>query len=174
MRGSLGNVMACSLAALAARGPPALPRAFFAAAYILSGNGFRRWGVPVRRDEPPFAVGREAQTGLIQGLAVPQFTGHLPVPLIERLAIIGIDAQAHFRAAPGPNFREPVGIRERLACDGDDVGLSRNQHGFGLLEVMDSARGDHRRRAIRCAYGGADARGRAEIAAERTLRIGIV
>src|ERR1700735_2590157 len=174
MRGSLGNVMACSFAALAERGPLALPRAFFAAVYILSGNGFRRRSVPVRRDEPPFTVGREAQTRFIQSLAVPQFAGHLPVPLIERLAIIGVDAQAHFRAAPGPDFRDPIGIRERLACDGDDVGLSRGQHGFGLLEVMDSARGDQRRRAIRCAYGGPDARGRAEIAAERTLRIGIV
>src|ERR1700733_1305558 len=81
--------------------------------HMLSGYRFRRG--PPRRNEPPLAVGREAHAGFAQCVSIPQLAGDLAVPLIERLAVIGVDAQAHFRAAASPNLREPVGIRERLA-----------------------------------------------------------
>ena len=96
------------------------------------------------------------------------------MPLIERLAIIGVNAQAHFRAAASPNLRKPVGIRERLARERDDVRLTRGQHVLGLFEVVDAARGNQRRRKVRRAQGGADAGGCTEVAAERTLHVGII
>ena len=48
------------------------------------------------------------------------------------------------------------------------------EHGFGLLEAVDAAGGNHRRGEPFLTHSGADLGGGLEIAAERALRIGVV
>src|SRR4051794_26671623 len=78
---------------------------------------------PRRRRQPPLAIRRAPDTRLIECLAIPQLAGYLPMALVERFAVVGVQAQSHLRAVAGRHLAEPVRIGEGLAREADDVGL---------------------------------------------------
>ncbi len=62
--------------------------------------------------------------------------------LVQRLAVIGIQAEAHIGAAAFANFQKPIRIGQRLAGESDDVGRAAAQRMLGLIKMMYAA-GEH-------------------------------
>src|SRR5215207_6154362 len=85
---------------------------------------------PTRRQEAAAPVAAERDAGLPEPLAIPELTRDLLVRLVERLAVVGVGAAAHLRAAPRERLQEPVGVGERLAGGADDVSVAAPQHLF--------------------------------------------
>ena len=54
---------------------------------------------PARRDEAAFAVPGHGDFLFVKVFAVPQFAGDLAVALVERFAIVCVEAKPHFPAA---------------------------------------------------------------------------
>ena len=114
--------------------------------------GYALGGPPGGAAEAPLAVAGEADPGVVELHAIPELAGDLLVVLVERLAVVGELAAAHEVAVAQPDLAEPVGIGQRLARGGDEVGLALGQDRLGLLEGADATARHHRRGVT----GGAD------------------
>src|SRR5579864_4584722 len=94
--------------------------------------------------------------------------------LIERFAVVGIQAQAHLITMAACDFAEPVRIGKSLAGKSHDIGLSTQKRRLGLLEAMyASTRHDRCLQAAR-ADRGTDLLGGRQVATERPTRIRVV
>src|SRR5512145_3372273 len=123
--------------------------------------------------KPPLAIGRHGD-GRIAGheLPVPELAGHLLVPLIEPLAIVGELAAPHEVTEAQPDLPEPVGVGETLARGAHEVGLATAQDALGLLEGVDAAAGDDRGVGADLTYGPADGGGQRDVATEGPALVG--
>src|SRR5262245_36229599 len=140
--------------------------------YRAPGSGLRvRAGVPGRGDEAPLAIPRPGDARLVQRLAVPELAGDLVVLLVERLAVVRVFTHPHLGPAPEVDLPEPVRVGEALARKADDVGLSLREQRLGLVEPVDAAGDDHRRREARRPHRRPDRRGRIDVAAERAALV---
>jgi hypothetical protein len=62
--------------------------------------------------------------------------------LVQRLAVIRVQAETHLGATAFANFRKPIRIGQRLAGEPHDVRRAAAQRLFGLIKVMYAA-GEH-------------------------------
>src|SRR5262249_37873849 len=99
---------------------------------------------------------------------------HLAVALIQRLAIVGVQTQAHLRAIARKYFAEPVRVGQCLARETDNVSLLLNEAAFCLLEVMDDARHDHGGLETPFSYGCAYSSGGPQVSPKGSRRVGVV
>src|SRR6185312_11839691 len=79
---------------------------------------------------------------------------------------------ANLPAAAEAHLEKPVGIGERLARGGDDVGLAGGEDRFGLIEAVDAAGDDGGRVEPRGAHGVAYGGDERNLAAERAALVG--
>src|SRR5690349_10374512 len=126
---------------------------------------------PPRRREPPLPPVRRRDAGLVEPLAIPELARDGPVPLIERLAVVGVDAAAHLAAAAEAQLQEPVGIGQRLPGGADEVGVAGREDRLGLRERADPARDDDRRAEAGLAHGPPDPRLLRHLPPERAGRV---
>ena len=95
-----------------------------------------------RRKQSAFAVGGEHDSGFIKMGSIPKLAGDLAMALVQRLAVIGVQAQTHTRAAAFANFQKPIRIRQCLAGESDYVRCTDVQRLFRLIKMMYAA-GEH-------------------------------
>src|ERR1700737_4631440 len=88
--------------------------------------------------QPPLTIRGQSDPRLIERFPIPQLAGHLAMALVERFAVVGIQAQAHLRAVTRNNLAEPIGIGKRLPRETDDVGLLPGKTRLGLLKAVDA------------------------------------
>src|SRR5687767_6139130 len=82
---------------------------------------FLRRFPPARRNQSPPAIFGKHDIRIIQFDSIPEFTSHLFVSLIECLAVVSICTATHCITVAALNFLKPIGVRQSLARESDDI-----------------------------------------------------
>ena len=87
---------------------------------------------------------------------------------IQAFTVVGVFADSDVIATPGPEFEEPIGIRQRLSSQSDHICSARFEQGLRLLKVVNASSNDNRCIKPLASYCGPDFGGCGKIAAERS------
>src|ERR1700735_311032 len=79
-------------------------------------------GIPAWWGQTAFAIGGEFHVGVVETLAVPELARDLAVALVERFAVVRVEAETDSVAAAGGDLAEPLGVGESLAREPYDGG----------------------------------------------------
>src|SRR5262245_23194728 len=103
-----------------------------------------RSGLPHWSEQPAPSLVNQRDPQLIQLGAIPQFTSHRTMSLVQCLTVIRVRAPSNFVAAAQLHLSKPVGICQGLARQTDNVGLAASQNFLGLGKRRDTTAGHHR------------------------------
>src|SRR6266404_7113584 len=106
--------------------------------------------LPLRRQQSPTPIFGQRNSRFIQFFPIPKLTSHLPLRLIQRLAVVRIGAAADFIAATELHFDEPIRIGKSLSRQPGNVGVTSLKNCLSLFECSNAAGGDN----WRCESGG--------------------